>query len=163
VQNNTGGIDYGSQDWAEMHFDSILKQDNKLLSVDGLSQGFIPGADRRPHIVQQLLDFAHDKCPAGLPDPRPHSRIQEELIHSRYAAKFVLKRFLAHRCILARQATGQVRIDRARPLKIHGRPSGRNLPGVQAKGFRLMTGEDSRKVLRLEKSGSEKASGGHIV
>jgi hypothetical protein len=26
-----------------------------------------------------------------------------------------LKRFLAHRCILARQATGQVRINRARP------------------------------------------------
>jgi hypothetical protein len=115
VQNNTGGIDYGSQDGAEMHSDSILKQDNKLLSVDGLSQGFIPGAGRRPDVVQQSLDFAHYKCSAVLPGPRPHSRTQEELIHSRYAAELVLKRFLAHRCILARQATGQVRINRARP------------------------------------------------
>ncbi len=157
MQNDAGSVYDRSQHGAEMQFDSILKKDNELLCGDRLPQGFVSRADGRSDVVQQQLDFAHDKCSAGLSDPRAHRGMKEKLIHARYAAEPVLKRFLAHRCILARLAALQARIILVLRLLL-SRELMQTMRGCQS-----ATGKVNPWAPGLRKSGSEEASGSRIA
>lgn len=146
-----------------MQFDPILKQGNELFWIDNLSQGLVSGTYGHPDVLQQSLEFAHDKSPACSHNPRVHCRLEEELVHPRYAAKFVLKRLLAHRCILARPVTRQVRIIGAARRETFSRPSVSKLLPRVVRACQSVAKEEGRQVLKIRKSGSEGALGSRNV
>ena len=163
MKNNTGRVDYGSQDGAEMESDPILKHGNKLLCGDKLFRGLVTGAYSPPDVLEQPLDFADDESTAGSCNPRAHSGLEEKQVHPRYAAQPVLDRLLIHRCILARPVTGQVWIIGAGRQEVCCRPSaGRPLPQGM-RGCPLLLCRPDRQALKRRISGSEEASGSRSV